>query len=157
VEKGELVGRGPVGLLFSERGDYRDFTLEVEANVNVGGSGGVFIRTPEFNLIGRLNDPEGHKAIISSTKVNTIMTGALWKLFQGDIGILFGKSRQRPGPEEWFVLTITARGADITLAVNGGHSLTFHDEKHGDARGFLVLQVLEPAGEIRFRRIEIKE
>jgi hypothetical protein len=158
VEKGVLVGRGPVALLFSERADYRDFTLLVEAKVNASGSGGVFVRTPEFKLIGRLNDPEGLKAIINPDTTTTMQTGCLHTLFQGDIRVLFARlHKPRPRAEEWFKLEITARGPDITVALNGEKGLTFQDDTHGDARGFLVLQVLGAGGEISFRRIEIKE
>jgi hypothetical protein len=158
VEKGVLVGRGPVGLLFSERGDYRNFELHVEAASNDRGFGGVFIRTPAFALIAHNNDPEGHKAVINSGNANPIRTGSLWRLFQGDIGFNFGKfDRPLPRPGEWFALDVTARGPDIAIALNGEQTLSYHDAKHGDARGFLVLQVLQPGGEIRFRKIEIKE
>src|SRR5919204_474003 len=34
VENGVLIGRGPLSHLFSERGDYENFHLRVEAKIN---------------------------------------------------------------------------------------------------------------------------
>jgi hypothetical protein len=157
-----LVGRGPTALLFSERGDYRNFMLHVEAKVNDGGYGGVFIRTPAFTVLNALSDPEGHKAVINSNsskpQLSTMKTGSLWMLFQGDIGISPGKRfKPPPPPGQWFSLDVTARGPDIHIAVDNNETVVFHDNTHGDARGFLVLQVLDKSSEIAFRKIEITE
>src|SRR5262245_34617995 len=62
VKDGILIGRGPKGHLFSERGDYENFTYRVEARINNRGNSGQFFRTrfgPSF--------PKGYEAQINST------------------------------------------------------------------------------------------
>src|SRR4051812_35123210 len=44
VEDGALVGRGPAGHLFSERGDYENFVYRVEAMINDHGNSGQYFR-----------------------------------------------------------------------------------------------------------------
>src|SRR5262249_14304486 len=41
VEDGVLIGKGPPGFLFSERDDFENFHLRVEARINTEGNSGV--------------------------------------------------------------------------------------------------------------------
>src|SRR5437870_5690484 len=62
VEDGVLVGRGPKGHLFSERGDYENFRYRVEASINDHGNSGQYFRT-QFGK----SFPKGYEAQINST------------------------------------------------------------------------------------------
>src|SRR4051794_36957851 len=44
VEDGILIGTGPAGHLFSERGDYENFRYRVEANISDHGNSGQYFR-----------------------------------------------------------------------------------------------------------------
>src|SRR5438270_375335 len=44
VVDGAIVGTGPPGHLFSERGDYENFIFRVEAKINDGGNSGQYFR-----------------------------------------------------------------------------------------------------------------
>ena len=46
VEQGRLIGTGPWSFLYTDRGDYTDFHLRVEAKINRDGNSGVFFRYP---------------------------------------------------------------------------------------------------------------
>ncbi len=70
VEKGVLIGSGPdPSHLYTERDDYKDFHLRVEARINDGGNSGVYFRTP-FS-------PTGYEAQINSTQQD-LKTGSLY-------------------------------------------------------------------------------
>src|SRR5262249_51642284 len=57
VENGVLFGWGAQGShLYSERGDYKDFYLRIEARINDGGDGGVFLRS-RFGPVRPKNNP----------------------------------------------------------------------------------------------------
>src|SRR5437660_681314 len=44
VIDGAIVGQGPVGHLYSERGDYENFVFRVEAKINDKGNSGQYFR-----------------------------------------------------------------------------------------------------------------
>src|SRR5207247_1480947 len=44
VKEGVLVGTGPAGHLFSERGDYVNFRFRIEAKINDKGNSGQYFR-----------------------------------------------------------------------------------------------------------------
>src|SRR5579859_631638 len=45
VKDGILIGSGPSGHLFSEKGDYKNFRYRVEAMINDNGNSGQYFRT----------------------------------------------------------------------------------------------------------------
>ena len=73
VEDGVIVGTGPAGHLFSERGDYENFHYRVEAKINDKGNSGQYFRTkfaPGF--------PPGYEAQINATHGDPVRTGSLY-------------------------------------------------------------------------------
>src|SRR6185436_12707940 len=52
VENGELISRGAKSHLFTQRGDFENFHLQVEFNINAKGNSGVFLRS-HFDLTDR--------------------------------------------------------------------------------------------------------
>src|SRR5712692_9695843 len=76
VKEGILVGSGPAGHLFSERGDYENFRYRIEAKINDNGNSGQYFRAvygPSF--------PKGYEAQINSTHRDPIRTGSLYPAF----------------------------------------------------------------------------
>ena len=60
VANGVLIGSGPaLSHLYTERGDFTDFHLRVEARFNEGGSSGVYLRCPFGPSLPRRTIPSG--------------------------------------------------------------------------------------------------
>jgi WD40 repeat protein len=156
-----LTGSGTMKLkqgshLFSERGDYKDFHLRVQARINNGGNSGVYFRTqfgPGF--------PKGYEAQINSTHGDPIKTGSLYPSFnakltkeQRDKLIVYAMLVR---PDEWFTLEVIAQGNHIVIKVNDKPTVDFVDESNAYTKGHIALQQHDPQTVCEFRRIEIKE
>ncbi|HEX4610346.1 MAG TPA: protein kinase, partial [Urbifossiella sp.] len=163
VEGGELVGRGRMALLYSDRGDYRDYDLRVEAKVNKGGYGGVFVRTPDFPQIRTqvFDDPKGHRVVLAAESPSEprFTTGSLktWR----PKGHMVQAWTAGPPPDEWFTLDVLARGPELTVRVNGKRTAFIgkvaEPEHEVGSKGFLVLEAQGDDTVIHVRRIEIRE
>src|SRR5258708_16512757 len=111
VKDGILIGSGPKGHLFSEKGDYENFRYRVEAMINDGGNSGQYFRTqfgPSF--------PKGYEAQINSTQRDPIKTGSLYPAFRKlpipeREKLLVKKMLVKPN--EWFTQEVIAIGNDI--------------------------------------------
>jgi hypothetical protein len=156
-----LTGSGTMRLmqgrhLFSERGDYKDFHLRVEARINNGGNSGVYVRTqfgPGF--------PKGYEAQINSTHRDAIKTGSLYPAFDAK---LTKEQRNKlivkemlVKPDEWFTLELIAQGNHIVIKVNDKTTVDFVDESNAYTKGHIALQKHDAGTVCEFRRIEIKE
>jgi hypothetical protein len=157
VEHGLLVGRGRISPvhLFSDRGDYKDFHLRVEAKINAGGNSGVYFRAEP--ALGPNGYPKGYEAQIFHVKGNVRggtfvegqLTGSLYnfKPFKETI----------VKPDEWFTLEVIAKANHILIKVNGQTTVDFVDEKQTYRQGHFALQQLSASTEIQFRKIEVKD
>jgi formylglycine-generating enzyme required for sulfatase activity len=150
IEGNELVGRGPGSYLFSERGDYENFHLRVEAHANAAANAGQVFRTP-FGAADKDGYVGGYEADIGD------FGGAL---------IYFDKQGKRVSPpvterfvkdNEWFTQEVIARGNHIIILVNGKKVVDHVDMTDTHRRGHLALQAWRPKTVVRFRKIEIKE
>src|SRR3954452_18234114 len=73
VKDGCIVGEGPAGHLFTERGDFVNFRYRVEAKISDKGNSGQYFRAdfaPAF--------PPGYEAQINSTHSDKVRTGSLY-------------------------------------------------------------------------------
>jgi Domain of Unknown Function (DUF1080) len=147
VKDGILIGSGPAGHLFSERGDYENFQYRVEAKINDHGNSGQYFRTkfgPSF--------PKGYEAQINSTHRDPIRTGSLYN---------FGKeatvTEMLVKPDEWFTQEVIAVGNHIIIKVNGKTTVDFIDKKNTYTKGHFALQQHDPGTVVQFRKIEVKE
>jgi hypothetical protein len=156
VEKGILIGAGPAPVyLFSERGDYKDFHLRVEARINDRGNSGVFLRsdlTPDT--------PKGYEAQINSTHRDPVRTGSLHPFNLGMSRaerqhVSVTEQLHRPG--EWFTLEAIVEGNHIVLKVNGKTTVDFTDEKKLFPLGHFALQQLDAQTVVEFSKIEVME
>jgi hypothetical protein len=144
VKDGVLVGSGPAGHLFSERGDYENFVYRVEAKINDNGNSGQYFRTkfgPSF--------PSGYEAQINSTHRDPVKTGSLYNFVA--VHDMLVK------PDEWFTQEVTAIGNHIVIKVNGKTTVDFVDKKNTHMKGHFALQQHDPGTVVMFRKIEVKE
>jgi len=144
VKDGILIGSGPVGHLFSERGDYENFHYRIEAQINEGGNSGQYFRT-EFGK----SFPKGYEAQINSTHRDPQRTGSLY----GIVKIM----DQLHKPNEWFTQEVIAMGNHIIIKVNDKTVVDFKDPQNRYTKGHFALQQHDPGTVVKFRKIEVKE
>ncbi len=163
VENGVLIGSGTQqgqpyiserSHLYTERGDFKDFHLRVEARINDGGNSGLYFRST-FGPA-RPNDhpkfPYGYEAQIDST-VDPARTGSLYA--GGTVVVELADTLVPPG--EWFTEEVIAQGNRFTIKVNGQVTAVYRDEKEISASGSIALQQNNRKTVAEFRKIEIKQ
>jgi len=157
---GILEGRGGGNYLFSERGDYENFHLRVEAKISKGSNAGLFIRSPfglGFDLRalgGQGKMPAGYEVeIVSPATDPDVPTGSIWRLTpEPDVAKAAQGSME---DNAWFVLEAIVQGTRLITKVNGQPAAERVDPAF--KQGHIVLQVLSDPGMIQFRKIEIKD
>jgi uncharacterized protein (TIGR03067 family) len=158
VEGGVLVGRGGPSHLFTQRGDYDDFHLRVEAQLNPQGDSGVWFRTgfdlPAVSLRTGLRYPAGYE-----TQIIGHPAGDEDGRHTGSLIPRVPARRALMTPGEWFTLEIIARGNRLTTKVNDKTAVEFEDEPGMHRAGHIALQSggSKRFTNVQFRKIEIKE
>jgi hypothetical protein len=142
VQEGMIVSSGPASYLFSERGDYQDFHLRAEVQINDRGNSGLFFRTQEGPGL-----PKGYEAQINATHHDPQKTGSLFNIAK------VTSLLHRPG--EWFTLEVIAEGEHIVILVNDKKVVDVNDSKY--QKGHIALQQHGTETVVKFRRLEIKE
>jgi len=151
VENRILTGSGDFSYLFSERGDFENFHLRVEAKIGDGGKSGVHFRA-RFGA----NIPDGYEAMINGEEAELYKTGSLfthpgskrkWNLHHVEKEVVF--------PDTWFSQEVIAIGNHLVIKVNGKTLADVKDDSH--RKGHFALQTLHRATTVHFRKIEIKE
>ncbi len=155
VEAGLLTGRGPQSHLFSQRGDYENFHLRVEARINRRGDSGLLFRS-----VFDSGFPAACEAqIYVDRPEKDIGTGALFAFGKG------GEETLRIDPSElhlmdadqWFTLEVIAEGNHIVILVNGKKTVDHKLTADYRRKGHLALQQFGPGTVVEFRKVEIKE
>jgi len=157
VENGILVGSGPAtSHLYTERDDYKDFHLRVEARIKDGDSG-VYFRAP-FGPVFPTNGPRyptGFQAQIDDGSDDR--EGKTGSLFVGNFSALV-VLRKSPAPAgQWFTLDVIANGNQIVIKVNGETTADYTDKKRLFSSGCVALQQLDAKTVAEFRKTEINE
>jgi hypothetical protein len=156
VKDGMLVGSGPLGHLYTERGDYEDFHVLAEARINRDGNSGIYFRAqpkPGF--------PPGYEAQINSTHRDPVKTGSLHPAFRSGLSrdqlakIVVENMLVAPG--EWFTQEVIAKGNHIIIKINGQTTVDFNDDQNTYTTGHFALQQHHDGSIVEFRKIEIKE
>jgi hypothetical protein len=164
VKDGALVGRGTEpSHLFSERGDYENFSYRIEAKISDEGNSGQYFRAkfaPGF--------PPGYEAQINATfPSDPVRTGSLYPAFDRTLSpaerdkIIVRKDLV--GPDTWFTQEVIANGNHIVIKVNGKKTVDFIDKKNTYKRGHFAIQQHPPARRggpesvITVRKIEVRE
>jgi hypothetical protein len=156
VVDGAIVGTGPVGHLYTERGDYENFIFRLEANISDKGNSGQM-----FRCVFSKGFPKGYEAQINATHGDPIRTGSLYPAFDSS---LKGEAREKilvkkapHKPDEWFTQEVIADGNHIIIKVNGEKTVDFVDEKNTFKKGYLAIQQHNLGSVIKVRKAEIKE
>ena len=161
VENGILIGSGPrangrISHLYTDRDNFKDFHLRVEARINDDGNSGVYFRStygpswptqsPWF--------PVGYEARIKIQHGISDYTGSLFATADG----LLGNRRESPiTGRQFFTLEVIARGDHIIIKVNGQTTADYIDPRWRYMSGHIALQQFESGTVIEFRKIEIRE
>lgn len=154
VEGGELICEsGPdkqYGYLSTNK-EYKDFTLTLDFKQEANGNSGVFFRS----------SIEGTK--ISGWQVEVAPlnshTGGVYESYgRGWLIQPKKEDEQWLKTGEWNNLMITVKGDEVTTWLNGHQMISLKDEKIGQGKGFIALQIHDGGGiKVRWKNIRIKE
>jgi hypothetical protein len=155
VVDGAIVGTGPVGHLYTERGDFQNFRFRIEAMISDKGNSGQM-----FRCVLSKGFPKGYEAQINATHGDPIRTGSLYPAF----GKLTPEQRKKilvleapHKPDEWFTQEVIADGNHIIIKVNGKTTVDFVDENNSFTKGYLAIQQHNLGSVIKLRKAEIMD
>jgi hypothetical protein len=156
VKDGCIVGEGPAGHLFSERGDYENFIFRAEVKINDRGNSGQYFRADFARAF-----PPGYEAQINSTHGDRIRTGSLYPdgrdKYTEDEKKKMLIFEQLVKPDEWFTQEVTAIGNHLVIKVNGKVTVDFTDEKNRHTKGHFAFQQHNEGSVVTIRKVEVKE
>jgi hypothetical protein len=156
VKDGAIVGTGPAGHLFSERGDYENFRYRVEAKIGDKANSGQYFRATFARAF-----PPGYEAQINSTHGDKIRTGSLYPDFRDNYTAEEKKQTlvfdQLVKPNEWFTQEVIAGGNHIIIKVNGKATVDFVDQKNRHTKGHFALQQHDPGSTVWVRKVQVIE
>ncbi len=154
VDKGTLVCEsGPdkqYGYLSTNK-EYHNFILELQFKLEANGNSGVFIRS----------GIEGVK--ISGWQVEVAPpnqhTGGIYESYgRGWLIQPDAEAEKALKATDWNKMKIQIIDDQITTWLNGKQMVTLKDEKIGQGRGFIALQIHDGGGiKVRWKKIRIKE
>jgi hypothetical protein len=155
-----LVGRcgpGAAGLLLSDRVDYDDFHLRMEAQLCERAIGSLFLRCgpPDDGFAGN----KCYAVRIGDTKAATPTTGTLVLSAHFDEAaplLLADAKRVSLTAGEWFWLEVRAEGKRLQVFVKGTKVVDFQDTNNTFTIGRLGL-VCRATSVLRVRKVEVKE
>jgi hypothetical protein len=152
VEDGELICEsGPdkqYGYLSTNK-DYQDFTLTLDFKQEANGNSGVFFRS----------SIEGTK--ISGWQVEVAPlnnhTGGVYESYgRGWLIQPKKEDEQWLKTGDWNNLKITVKGDEVTTWLNGHQMIYLKDQKIGQGKGFIALQIHDGGGiRVRWKNIKI--
>ena len=156
VKDGAIVGAGPAGHLFTERGDYENFhsasrprsaTRATAANTSAPSSP----RASRPATRPRSTPPTATRsAPAASTRTTATST-------------VRRRRRRRASssscikPDEWFTQEVIADGNHIIIKVNGKVTVDFIDEKNRHTKGHFAIQQHNDGSVVKVRKVEVKE
>jgi hypothetical protein len=157
VEDGVLVGRPPLSHLFTERGDYKDFHVYMEARINVEGDTGLYFRS-EYGLsieYGESRVPMGYETQIADGH----RLGSLHVHEPDGTGMhaLEVSSAPKVPTDTWITLEVIAIEDHLAIRANGEIAVDFHDTSDRYREGHIALQCFGEQTEVRVRKMLIKE
>ena len=140
-------------MLYSPKGDYKNFRFRAEVKINDHGNSGMYFRSPT-------NDGDfskGYEAQIDSTHRDPIRTGSIY----GFLHIY----KQLVPPDTWFTYEVECVDKDwrglkvphIKVWVNGELLFQFIERTKAWDKGYFAFQQHDPGSRIEIRKIEVKE
>ena len=152
VVDGVLQGSGSQSMLFSPKGDYKNFKFRAELKINDGGNSGMYVRAAK-----KASFTDGHEIQVNSTHADPIKTGSLYTL------VHLMKSPVPPDTyftQEVDIADITYRGKMVTrfrISVNGELLYEYLDHDRLFKEGHLAFQQHDPGSKVSIRKVEIME
>jgi hypothetical protein len=154
VENGELICEsGPdkeYGYLSTNK-SFKNFILKLEFKLEANGNSGVFIRS----------SIEGTR--ISGWQIEVappgLHTGGIYESYgRGWLVKPKADDEKILKADEWNAMRIEANGDKITSWLNGQKMVHIRDQKIGEGKGFIALQIHDGGGiKVRWKNIQIKE
>ncbi len=151
VVDGAMVGTGKQSMLFSPKGDYKNFRFRAEVKINDHGNSGMYVRAPK-----KATFSEGYEIQINSTHTDPVRTGSIYTYVN-----IF---KQLVPPDTWFtqeveVITKNYRGKvvpHIKVWVNGDLLYEFIEHTNFATEGHFAFQQHDPGSRIEIRKIEVQ-
>lgn len=152
VTDGMLVGTGNPSMLFSPKGEYKNFRYRAEIRINDKGNSGMYIRTPKEATF-----TKGYEIQINSTHSDPIKTGSIYTF------VHVYKQLVKPGT--WFTQEVEVvdknyRGKvlpHIKVSVNGDVLYEFLDHTSAFHVGHFAFQQHDPGSKVEIRKVEVME
>ncbi len=153
VEDGALSGSGESSMLYSPKGDYRNFKLRAEIKISDGGNSGMYFRCPRPN--GSFS--EGYEAQVDSTHRDPIRTGSIY-------GFAHVYKTYVP-PDTWFTYEVEVvdknwRGKTvphIKVSINGEVLYELIEYTKAFDHGHFAFQHHDPGSKVHIRKVEVME
>ena len=151
VVDGLIVGTGPVGHLYSEKGDYKNFKYKLEVSISDKGNSGQYFRTKFSKGFPKPN--EGLEAQINSSGGDKVRTGSLYNVKDCLI------YEQLVKPDTFFTQEVLADGDHVVIKVNG--KITVDTKLTGDnlklVEGHFAIQQHDPGSTVKIKKVEVIE
>jgi hypothetical protein len=153
VVDGAIVGSGQASMLYSPKGDYKNFRFRAELQINDHGNSGMYFRCP----VADGDFSKGYEAQVDSTHRDPIRTGSIY----GFVHVY----KQLVPPDTWFTYEVEVvdknwRGLlvpHIKISVNGEVLYEFIDRTKAWDKGYFAFQQHDPGSKVRIRKIEVME
>jgi Domain of Unknown Function (DUF1080) len=152
VKDGVLEGSGSPSMLFSPKGDYKNFKYRAEVKINDKGNSGMYVRTPKGATF-----MNGYEIQVNATHGDPIKTGSLYTLVHLEKAVV--------PPDTWFtqeidVSDVMYRGKMVTkfrISVNGELLFEYLDHNRLWKEGHFAFQQHDPGSKVSIRKIEVLE
>ncbi|MDT7829026.1 DUF1080 domain-containing protein [Pricia sp. S334] len=159
VDDGELVCEsGPeekYGYLATNK-PYKNFILNLDFKLESNGNSGIFIRSHVGGDDG--TTIRGWQVEVAPPDLHT---GGIYESTEGGRGWIIKPEPEDEKvlkPDDWNHMKIEANGDKIVSWLNGKKMVELNDEKIGEGRGSIALQIHSGGGiKVRWKNIEIQE
>ncbi len=152
VVDGVLAGTGEQSMLFSPRGDYKNFRFRAELKIADKANSGMYFRTPKEATFAK-----GYECQVNSSHTDPIRTGSIYTFVH-----VF---KQHVAPDTWFwqeveVADVNYRGKVVTrirVKVNDELLYEFLDHQTSWKTGHFAFQQHDPGSKVYIRKVEVME
>jgi hypothetical protein len=153
VKDGALTGTGRPSMLFSPKGEYKNFRIRAEIKINDKGNSGMYVRVPKEATF-----TKGYEIQINSTHTDQVKTGSVYTYVE--------VYKQLVPPDTWFtqeveVIDRTYRDKGkvphIKVWVNGDLLYMFRDHTAFGKDGYFAFQQHDPGSVVQIRKVEVME
>ena len=152
VKDGVLEGSGGQSMLYSPKGDYKNFKFRAELKINDHGNSGMYVRAAK-----KASFTDGHEIQVNSTHSDPIKTGSLYTLVH--------LMKTPIPPDTYFtqeveVADINYRGKMVTrfrISVNGELLYEYLEYEPRFKSGHFAFQQHDPGSKVSIRKVEVME